>query len=82
MEGIRFLSRVEIEVEDPEELTEISNQKKTEIYEHKDIQTSFVENEKKERKSEQTQKETGQGNRRLRRYEAKMARKNQKKSND
>ena len=77
-EGIKFLSRVEIEVKDPEELAEKQREEKKEIYKHEE-QSSFTNIEETKKIQRNPEAEPGQGNRRLRRYEAKMARKRGKK---
>ena len=72
VEGIRFLSRVEIEIEDSGELNlPKKNQKQT--LDHQSPQSALA-TPKPESKQEQSS-----GNRRLRRAEAKLARKNAKK---
>ena len=77
-EGIKFLSRVEIEVKDPEELAEKQREEKKEIYEHEE-QSAFTNIEETKKTQRNPEAQQGQGNRRLRRYEAKMARKRGKK---
>ncbi len=72
VEGIRFLSRVEIEIEDSGELN-LPKQNQKQTLDHQSPQ-SALETPKPESKQEQTS-----GNRRLRRAEAKLARKNAKK---
>ena len=76
-EATRFLARVEIEVDSPEELERIQKLDRKKTVEHQNSESAFksgeVEN-KPQPQSPQSQ-EQEQGNRRLRRYEAKMARK-------
>ena len=72
VEGIRFLSRVEIEIEDSGELN-LPKQNQKQTLDHQSPQ-SALETPKPESKQEQSS-----GNRRLRRAEAKLARKNAKK---
>ena len=75
VEATRFLARVEIEGDTPEELDRIQKSGKKKTVEHQTSESAFnpdiVEN-KSQAQSPQLQE---QGNRRLRRYEAKMARK-------
>ena len=71
-EATRFLARVQIEVDDKQELEDIKKSKTKETYEHQSSQSAFTQSEPKE---EPSQVNENQGNRRLRRYEAKMARK-------
>jgi len=71
-EATRFLARVQIEVDDKQELEDIKKSKTKETYEHQSSQSAFGQSEPKE---EPSQVNENQGNRRLRRYEAKMARK-------
>jgi len=71
-EATRFLARVQIEVDDKQELEDIKKSKTKETYEHQSSQSAFSQSEPKE---EPSQVNKNQGNRRLRRYEAKMARK-------
>ena len=83
VEGIRFLSRVEIEFENPDDLIESQKGNREQVYKHDEALSSF--NNTKDNKLISTKSETQEvpetkGNRRLRRYEAKMARK--KKSNN
>jgi len=77
-EGIKFLSRVEIEVKDPEELAEKQREEKKEIYKHEE-QSAFTNIEETKKIQRNPEAQPSQGNRRLRRYEAKMARKRGKK---
>ena len=72
-EGVRFLSRVEIEIENPEELT--LRPKSKEVYKHPEAESSFRGKEEQKSLENKTQLDENKGNRRLRRYEAKMARK-------
>ncbi len=74
VEGIRFLSRVEIELEDSGDLN-LPQQNKTQTLDHQSPESALA-SPKQERPTSQEQ---GQGNRRLRRAEAKMARKNARK---
>ena len=73
LEGIRFLSRVEIELEDSGELN-LPEQNKAQTLEHQTPQSAIASQEPKP-----TSQDQSQGNRRLRRAEAKMARKNARK---
>ena len=73
LEGIRFLSRVEIELEDSGELN-LPEQNKAQTLEHQTPQSAIASQEPKS-----TSQDQSQGNRRLRRAEAKMARKNARK---
>ena len=72
VEGIRFLSRVEIEIEDSGELN-LPKQNQKQTLDHQSPQSALA-TPKPEGKQEQSS-----GNRRLRRAEAKLARKNAKK---
>ena len=72
VEGIRFLSRVEIEIEDSGELN-LPKQNQKQTLDHQSPQSALA-TPKPESKQEQSS-----GNRRLRRAEAKLARKNAKK---
>ena len=72
VEGIRFLSRVEIEIEDSGELN-LPKQNQKQTLDHESPQSALA-TPKPESKQEQSS-----GNRRLRRAEAKLARKNAKK---
>ena len=74
VEGIRFLSRVEIELEDSGDLN-LPQQNKTQTLDHQSPESALA-SPKQERPKPHEQ---GQGNRRLRRAEAKMARKNARK---
>ncbi len=71
-EGIRFLSRVEIEIEKDGKL--VRNDQKQTLH-HQEPQSALSSSPDNERASNQND----QGNRRLRRAEAKMARKNAKR---
>ena len=73
LEGIRFLSRVEIELEDSGELN-LPEQNRAQTLEHQTPQSAIASQEPKT-----TPQDQSQGNRRLRRAEAKMARKNARK---
>ena len=79
-EGVRFLSRVEIETNNPEDVTH-SREKRKETLHHEtasafdNAQQNPVITNNQDSTSDQTS-----GNRRLRRAEAKMARKNAKKN--
>jgi len=73
LEGIRFLSRVEIELEDSGELN-LPQQNRAQTLEHQTPQSAIASQEPKS-----TSQDQSQGNRRLRRAEAKMARKNARK---
>jgi preprotein translocase subunit SecA len=72
VEGVRFLSRVEIELEDSGGLN-LPKQEQQQSLDHQSPQ-SALETPRSEESSSQ-----GQGNRRLRRAEAKMAKKNARK---
>ena len=72
IEGIRFLSRVEIELEDSGDLN-LPKQNETQSLDHQSPQSALAPSQKEEPSSSE------QGNRRLRRAEAKMARKNARK---
>ena len=72
LEGIRFLSRVEIELEDSGDLN-LPKQNQAQSLDHPSPESALTP----ARQEEATPKE--QGNRRLRRAEAKMARKNARK---
>ena len=72
LEGIRFLSRVEIELEDSGDLN-LPKQNQAQSLDHPSPESALTP----ARQEEATSKE--QGNRRLRRAEAKMARKNARK---
>ena len=74
LEGIRFLSRVEIELEDSGDLN-LPQQNKTQTLDHETPESALATSQKEI----STSNDQNQGNRRLRRAEAKMARKNAKK---
>jgi len=76
VEGIRFLSRVEIELEDSGELN-LPKQDQKQTLDHQDPQSALAMPQR-ESNPENNQEQTS-GNRRLRRAEAKLARKNAKK---
>ncbi len=76
LEGIRFLSRVEIELEDSGELN-LPKQDQKQTLDHQDPQ-SALSMPQRESNQENNQAQAS-GNRRLRRAEAKLARKNAKK---
>ena len=76
VEGIRFLSRVEIELEDSGDLN-LPQQNKAQSLDH-ETPESILAPSQPDRTPANAQ-EQGQGNRRLRRAEAKMARKNARK---
>ena len=74
VEGIRFLSRVEIELEDSGDIN-LPEQNKTQTLDHQRPESALASpHQEKSMPQEQSQ-----GNRRLRRAEAKMARKNARK---
>ena len=72
IEGIRFLSRVEIELEDSGDLN-LPKQNEKQSLNHQSPESALAPSQVKEQPSSE------QGNRRLRRAEAKMARKNARK---
>ena len=72
LEGIRFLSRVEIELEDSGELN-LPKQNQKQTLDHQDPQSPLAVPQ------QENKDEVSSGNRRLRRAEAKLARKNAKK---
>ena len=72
IEGIRFLSRVEIELEDSGDLN-LPKQNKAQNLDHQSPESALMPTKQDEQPSQD------QGNRRLRRAEAKMARKNARK---
>ena len=78
IEAIRFLARVEIEVNDPEELREMQKSGRKETFEHQKSESAFNSDEPVNTTQQQVSNPQQQGNRRLRRYEAKMARKKAK----
>ncbi|MEC7865748.1 MAG: preprotein translocase subunit SecA [Pseudomonadota bacterium] len=73
-EATRFLSRVEIEVNAMEELEQIQQEGRKETYENQKMESAF-DSTKPKAPENMSHEENKQGNRRLRRYEAKMARK-------
>ena len=79
LEATRFLSRVEIEVNATEELEQIQKEGRKETYENQKLESAFDSNKAQTTKENRVYKESQQGNRRLRRYEAKMARKKRNK---
>ena len=76
LEGIRFLSRVEIELEDSGELN-LPKQNQKQTLDHQNPQSALA-TPQQESTTANNQEQTS-GNRRLRRAEAKLARKNAKK---
>ena len=74
LEGIRFLSRVEIELEDSGDLN-LPQQNKAQTLDHETPESALAPSQKESN----APNDQNQGNRRLRRAEAKMARKNAKK---
>jgi len=76
LEGIRFLSRVEIELEDSGELN-LPKQNQKQTLDHQNPQSALA-TPQQESTAANNQEQTS-GNRRLRRAEAKLARKNAKK---
>ena len=74
LEGIRFLSRVEIELEDSGDLN-LPHQNKTQTLDHQSPESALAPSQQEKTESQ----DQGQGNRRLRRAEAKLARKNARK---
>ena len=78
IEAIRFLARVEIEVNDPEELREMQKSGRKETFEHQKSESAFNSDEPVNTTQQQVSNPQQKGNRRLRRYEAKMARKKEK----
>ncbi len=77
IEATRFLARVQIEVDTPEELEKIQESGRKKTFEHQNSQSAFESSEKSKEQLQVSDEQ--QGNRRLRRYEAKMARKKLKK---
>ena len=75
IEATRFLARVEIEVDAPEELERIQKLGRKKTVEHQNSESAFTAEEVESSTQQQNPKQPKQGNRRLRRYEAKMARK-------
>jgi len=79
-EATRFLARVQIEVDDPEELQRMQQLGRKETFEHQKSESAFsAEKASTNVPQQQSTEPQGQGNRRLRRYEAKMARKKENK---
>ena len=79
-EATRFLARVQIEVDDPEELQRMQQLGRKETFEHQKSESAFsAEKTSTSVPQQQSTEPQGQGNRRLRRYEAKMARKKENK---
>ncbi len=76
LEGIRFLSRVEIELEDSGELN-LPKQNQKQTLDHQNPQSALATPQQESAPS--NNQEQASGNRRLRRAEAKLARKNAKK---
>jgi len=76
LEGIRFLSRVEIELEDSGELN-LPKQDRKQTLDHQNPQSALAT--PKQESNPENNQEQASGNRRLRRAEAKLARKNAKK---
>ena len=80
IEATRFLARVQIEVDDPEELQRMQQLGRKETFEHQKSESAFsAEKTSTNVPQPQSSEPQGQGNRRLRRYEAKMARKKENK---
>ena len=80
IEATRFLARVQIEVDDPEELQRMQQLGRKETFEHQKSESAFsAEKASTNVPQQQSTEPQGQGNRRLRRYEAKMARKKENK---
>ena len=80
IEATRFLARVQIEVDDPEELQKMQQLGRKETFEHQKSESAFsAEKTSTSVPQQQSTEPQGQGNRRLRRYEAKMARKKENK---
>lgn len=79
IEGTRFLARVEIELDAPEELERIQKLGRKKTVEHQNSESAFTSEEVKNSTQQQNPNQPEQGNRRLRRYEAKMARKKENK---
>ena len=76
LEGIRFLSRVEIELEDSGELN-LPKQDQQQTLDHQDPQSALAMPQQES--NQENNQAQASGNRRLRRAEAKLARKNAKK---
>ena len=79
IEGTRFLARVEIELDAPEELERIQKLGRKKTVEHQNSESAFTSKEVENSTQQQNPNQPEQGNRRLRRYEAKMARKKENK---
>ena len=79
IEGTRFLARVEIELDAPEELERIQKLGRKKTVEHQNSESAFTSGEVENSTQQQNPNQPEQGNRRLRRYEAKMARKKENK---
>jgi len=79
IEGTRFLARVEIELDAPEELERIQKLGRKKTVEHQNSESAFTSEEVENSTQQQNPNQPEQGNRRLRRYEAKMARKKENK---
>ena len=75
IEATRFLARVEIELDAPEELERIQKLGRKKTVEHQNSESAFTAEEVESSTQQQNPNPPEQGNRRLRRYEAKMARK-------
>ena len=75
LEGIRFLSRVEIEFDSPDDLIKNQKANKEQVYEHQEAKSYPAHQDDKPITNQEREETPVQGNRRLRRYEAKMARK-------
>ena len=80
LEATRFLSRVEIEVNDSEELKKTRTGDRRKTYENQELESAFDSSKTQKSQEEKISEKSEQGNRRLRRYEAKMARKKGKKN--
>ena len=80
IEATRFLARVQIEVDDTQELQRMQQLGRKETFEHQKSESAFsAEKASTNVPQQQSTEPQGQGNRRLRRYEAKMARKKENK---
>ena len=75
VEAIRFLSRVEIEFDSPDDLIKNQKANKVQVYEHQEAKSYPAHQDDKPITNQEREETPVQGNRRLRRYEAKMARK-------
>ena len=75
VEAIRFLSRVEIEFDSPDDLIKNQQANKEQVYEHQEAKSYPANQDNKTITNQEREETPAQGNRRLRRYEAKMARK-------